>query len=229
MDVERYLEGLKRMGIEYHLQTKEEYAIVQKAYVLDTISYELGRFARISLTIAHAINRLCIDIFAESEMVKITDESEKLAEKITQDMIKDIGKNPIFDIGIATEGIRKLESLLSTTIKDLGKGNLFNVVLVPYHTFVYTVHVNISKHIIGFEQKVVDMFKEGCRYFEEKVYNRYLDKMRKETTLQNISVIVNLMALLITLADSLANAIANKLRDEIMQLGGIPYGEKPSD
>ena len=111
----------------------------------------------------------------------------------------------------------------------MGKGNLFNVVLVPYHTFVYTVHVNISKHIIGFEQKVVDMFKEGCRYFEEKVYNRYLDKMEKKTTLQIIYQIINLMALLITLADSLANAIANKLRDEIMQLGGIPYGEKPSD
>jgi len=229
MDVDRYLEGLKRMGIEYQPKDFDEYQILQKAYVLDTICYELSRFARISLAMAHAIYRLCIDIFAESEIVKITDEHAKLAEKITQDMIKDIGKNPIFDIGITTEGIRKLESLLSTTIKDLGKGNLFNVVLVPYHAFVYSVHVNISKHIIGFEQKVVDMFKEGCKYFEEKVYGKYFDKMRKETTLHNISVIVNLMALLITLADSLANAIANKLRDEIMQLGGIPYGEKPSD
>jgi len=229
MDVERYLEGLKRMGVEYQPKDFDEYQILQKVYVLDTICYELGRFAKISLAIAHAIDKLCNDVFAGSEIVKTTDEYVKVAEMVTQDMIKDLGKNPVFDIGVTTEGIRKLESLLNTTIEDLGQGNLFNVVLVPYLTFVYSVHVNISKHILGFEQKVVDMFKEGCKYFEEKVYGKYFDKMKKGTTLQNISVIINLMALLATLADSLANAIANKLRDEIMQLGGVPYGEKPSD
>jgi len=229
MKVDEYLKGLRRFGIEYQPKTEEEYVIVQKAYVIDTIGYELYRFAKVGMAFAQAINKLCIDTFTEKEIMEVTDRNTKIANKITQETIENIGKRLLFDIGITAEGIRKLDFLLVETMKDLGQGNIFNMVIVPYSIYVQLAYPNIFKHMIGFDQNTVNEFKEGCKYFEENIYKKYFEKLERRTTLQSISTILNLTGYLVTMSDSLANVVANKLREELMKLGGVPYGEEPSD
>jgi len=229
MGVEPDIEEIKEMSIEFHPKSIDDCLMFYRTTLLDFIGFELYRTSKLTIAVLKVMDRLGKEIFTIDEAEKTVREHDEIANKVAEDIKERVGKKATFDIGLAIQVIHVLHNALDETIRALGQGNIFNLILVPYTIYIEYTKLNITRLVAGLPKRYIREFKKGQEYFDKEIYDKYFAKMKKETTFQRLTFIANLMALLHVLGEATSSKLASSLKEQVMQYGGVPAGEKPTD
>ena len=226
---DKFLREFLNKSVEFQTDTLDDAIKMMRLMVLDNIGYELLRIKEYGVSMILGLESLSRMVFTKPEIEKLVKKHDKIVKKISHDIIKHVGKDVLFDVGVIAECIHETYKLIMRTLEKLEKGSTFSLVLVPYALFLKQATFNVNRGVLFLAKDDTKEFKKGNNFFREEIYERYFTEISEDTTVECIVKIAHLTSLLINMAEGVATNIANYVHEKILEMGGKIVGEKPCD
>lgn len=226
---DEFLKDFLNKSVEFQTDSLDDAKEMMRLMVLDGIGYELLRVKEYGASVILGLENHSRLVFMKHEIEKLVKKHDEIAKKISNDIIKHVGKDMLFDTGVIIECIHETYKLIDRTLKKLEKGSIFSTVLVPYALFLKQVMFNVNRGILFLVKDDTRKFREGNEFFRGEIYKRYFTKIGEDTTAECVVKIAHLTSLITNMAEGVATSIANYVHEKMLEMGGKIVGEKPCD
>jgi len=224
---EEEVEKIRKFAIEYDAETKEEFHILRNAMVIDCIGFEIYRFSKITHVCAECINDLSAKTFISKEYDMVFKKHYELTFEIKKNVEKAIGKDAFFDVGFIIGGMEHIDKMVDYALEQFGQNNMFVYVLIQYYVSIYSTRYNALRYIAMLPNAIIEKIDEGSNYFKNNIAKKYFNYESCQSTLELISLLMNIFALFTAISEKIAISMVNRVREELLKMGGKVRGENP--
>jgi len=225
---EEVVDKMRELAVEFDVETKEDFKILRNAMIIDCIGYEIFRFSKITHVCAECINDLSAKTFIAKEYEIVFKKHNELTLNVKKNVEKAIGNDVFFDIGFIMSGMEHIDKMVGYALEQFGQNNMFVYVLSQYYMSIYLIRYNTLRYIAMLPDNIVEKIDDGSKYFKNNIAEKYFKYDSCVTSLELISLLMNIFALFTAISEPIAISIVNKIREELLKMGGKIRGENPN-